>query len=229
MLDNREVRKILLLLSFLLLCLPSVNFVSAESEKEWICIANYCYIYSSPSFTSEKVVDENSDPIIVRHKDILILEEGENGLNTYEDSEGQLFYAVLSVNNTTITQGYIFSDFVTENISNIETYPTFNATLKNDVYLYEATGEEITPTETLLVKGSRVYLYEGYNSSLPYTRVAVKVENSLEYGYIKTEEISPDGINPAIIYAITIALACIGIIMAFLFMKNKNKKKKMSQ
>ena len=118
---------------------------------------------------------------------------------------------------------------MTENISNIETYPTFNATLKNDVYLYEATGEEITPTETLLVKGSRVYLYEGYDNSLPYTRVAVKVENSLEYGYIKTEEISPDGINPAIIYAITIALACIGIIMAFLFMKNKNKKKKMSQ
>ena len=118
---------------------------------------------------------------------------------------------------------------MTENISKIETYPIFNATLKNDTYLFEVNGEEFSETETLLESGTRVYLYEGFDNDINgYNAVAVKVGNSLQYGYVLKSEVSPDGINPAIIYAITIALACIGIIMAFLFMKNKKNKKKMS-
>lgn len=222
------MRKILLLFCLLIFCLPNVNYVSAENKKEWICIANYCYIYSEPSFASAKVVGEDNEPIIVKHKDVLILEEGENRLNTYLDSEGQIFYAVLSMEGVEIN-GYIFSDFVTEDISKIETYPTFNATLKSDTYLFEVNGEEFSETETLLESGTRVYLYEGFDNDVNgYNAVAVKVGNTLQYGYVLKSDVSPDGINPAIIYAITIALACIGIIMAFLFMKNKKNKKKMS-
>ncbi len=203
-----------------MICLPNANIVHAESKTEWICIANYCYIYSSPSFTAEKVLDENFEEIVVLHKDILTLEENENGVVEYNG-----FYKVLSVGEIAISEGYIFSDFVTENLSQIETYPTFNATLKNDTYLFEVSGEEFTQTETLLEKGTRIYLYEGYDNDINgYVAVAVKIGSGLQYGYVLKTEVSPDGINPAIIYAITIALACIGIITALLFMKNKKKK-----
>lgn len=209
------MRKILLIFSLCLLCLPSVNFANAESEKEYICIANSCYLYTSPSLGVN-----NMSEIMVKHKDILTLEEDESGNLKVYDS----FYSVLSVNGKT-TSGYIFSQFVVENSSGIETYPTFNATLKNDTNLYEINGEEFTETDIALEKGTRVFLYEGFDNDITgYNAVAVKIGNELLYGYVLKSEVAPDGINPAIIYAITIALACIGIIMAFLFMKNKKKK-----
>ena len=137
----------------------------------------------------------------------------------------KFFYLIESYANINFeNNAYIFADFVVKNNNDIEIYPAFNASTNQDTHLYLANGEEIVETETFVTSGTRIYLYEGYDESLEFTRVALRVENTLQYGYLKTSTISPDGINPAIIYALTIALACIGIITALLFMKNKKKK-----
>ena len=200
------------------------NVVFAENvNNEYIAIANFCYLYSAPSFKSDKII-VNDEILRINHKDILLLKVADGNIVSNYDEKGMLFYQVESVGENTFDSAYVFSDFVAENTNTIEVFPEFNATINTDTLLYQANGETLEPTDIEIAKGERVYLFEGYNDDLNQNRVAVKINNQLIYGYILTDYISPDGFNPAIIYAATIALACIGIIMALLFMKNKKKK-----
>ena len=200
------------------------NVVFAENvNNEYVCIANFCYLYSAPDFTSEKIVI-NGELLKINHKDIVTIKLEDGNIVTATDANNMLFYQVESFGENTFDSAYIFSDFVTENTNTIEIFPEFNATINTPTVLYQVNGETIEPTDIVIAKSERVYLFEGYNEDLTHNRVAVKIDNQLVYGYILTDYISPDGFNPAIIYAATIALACIGIIMALLFMKNKKKK-----
>lgn len=220
--DNLSMRKLFLMLFvFLIGFSPTLTIfsTSAETPAEYICVANYCYLYSSPSFTSSKVQVDGAD-VRAMHKDIVNLELINSEPVEYPDSEGMIFYKVESFQNNAFDSAYIFSDYVTKNTSSIETYPAFNASINTATDLMEINGETLTPI-SVLEKGVRVYLYEGFNGALTYTPVAVRIDNTLQYGYVFTDHITPDGINPFIIYASIIAVACIGIVIALLFMKNK--------
>ncbi len=216
---------IFFLSAFFFMFSPPVNGVRAENEKVYICTANFCYLYEEPAFTSQKVVDENGEPLQVLHKDEIILELTNNSPTEYADGYGMIFYKVENYAGEQLPSAYIFSDFVALSGSDIETYPAYNASINADTKLYLLNGETMTESEIEIERGERVYLYEGYNKDLEYTPIAYQRENSLQYGYVLTDTIAPDGVNPYIIYAVTIAIACIGIIMALLFMKNKKKKK----
>ena len=202
-----------------------VRYVMAEGEPIYICTANFCYLYEEPAFTSQKVMDENSEPLRIAHKDEIILELTNDFPTEYADSYGMIFYKVESYAGEQLPSAYIFSDFVAVGGNEIETYPAYNASINADTKLYLLNGEVMEESEVEIERGERVYLYEGYNKDLEYTPIAYQRENSLQYGYVLTDTIAPDGVNPYIIYAVTIAIACIGIIMALLFMKNKKKKK----
>ena len=220
--DNLSMRKLFLMLFvFHIGFSPTLTIfsTSAETPAEYICVANYCYLYSSPSFTSSKVQVDGAD-VRIMHKDVVVLEIIDSEPVEYPDSEGMIFYKVESFQNNAFDSAYIFSDHVTKNASSIETYPAFNASINTATDLMEINGETLTPI-SVLEKGERVYLYEGFNGALTYTPVAVRIDNTLQYGYVFTEHITPDGINPFIIYASIIAVACIGIVIALLFMKNK--------
>lgn len=223
-------KKYLILLLFFLLAFffmfsSSTLGVRAENEKVYICTANFCYIYEEPAFTSQKVMNENNKPLRIYHKDELMLELSNELPTEYKDEYGMIFYKVESFADTQLSSAYIFSDFVAPRGTEIETYPSYNASINTNTKLYLLNGEEIEESEFELVKGERVYLYEGYNKDSKFTPVAYQRENTLQYGYVLTDTVAPDGVNPYIIYAVTIAIACIGIIMALLFMKNKKKKK----
>ena len=217
---------IFFLSAFFFMFSPPVNGVRAENEKVYICTANFCYLYEEPAFTSQKVIDENSEPLRIAHKDEIILELTNNSPTEYDDEYGMIFYKVESFSGVQLYSAYIFSDFVAPSGTDIETYPAYNASINTNTKLYLMSGEEITESGIEIIKGERVYLYEGYNKDLEFTPIAYQRENSLQYGYVLTDTIAPDGVNPYIIYAVTIAIACIGIIMALLFMKNKKKKNK---
>ena len=217
---------IFFLLAFFFMFSPPVNDVRAENEKVYICTANFCYLYEEPAFTSQKVIDENSEPLRIAHKDEIILELTNDSPTEYADGYGMIFYKVESFSGVQLNSAYIFSDFVAPSGTDIETYPAYNASINTNTKLYLMNGEEMTESEIEIIKGERVYLYEGYNKDLEFTPIAYQRENSLQYGYVLTDTIAPDGLNPYIIYAVTIAIACIGIIMALLFMKNKKKKNK---
>lgn len=233
------MKKIFTIILFLMILAPITSIVYSTdvcfgqnfeveektNGEEYVCIANFCYLYANPTFTAEKIT-QNEENIKITHKDLLQIEiENKKAVEYFDiDSEDMKFYKVLSYNELELQEAYIYSDFVTKNIQNIEQFPTFNASVNTDTVLFVKNGDEMT--ELLpLEKGTRIFLYEGYNNTQTYLKVAVKVENSIEYGYVKKEDVAPDGINPAIIYAITIAIACLGIIFALLFMKNKKKKK----
>lgn len=204
---------------------PPVNGVRAENEKVYICTANFCYLYEEPAFTSQKVMNENGEPLQVLHKEEIILELTNNSPTEYDDEYGMIFYKVESYAENVLPSAYIFSDFVAVGGNEIETYPAYNASINADTKLYLLNGEVMEESEIEIEKGERVYLYEGYNKDLDYIPIAYQRGNSLQYGYVLKDVVAPDGVNPYIIYAVTIAIACIGIIMALLFMKNKKKKK----
>ena len=204
---------------------PPVNGVRAVNEKVYICTANFCYLYEEPAFTSQKVLEENGEPLRISHKDKLSLELTNSIPTEYNDEYGMIFYKVESYAGNVLPSAYIFSDFVAVGGNEIETYPAYNASINADTKLYLLNGEVMEESEIEIEKGERVYLYEGYNNELDYIPIAYQRGNSLQYGYVLKDVVAPDGVNPFIIYAVTIAIACIGIIIALLFMKNKKKKK----
>ena len=205
----------------LLFLAPSVSF--AEGGEFFICLANFCYLHSAPSFTAEKIKDGDSY-LKISHKDVLVLEL-ENGEPKKYGAGDEIFYKVESVKEKTYENAYIFSDFVAK-VDDIITLPAFNASINKDALLYNKVGEDFEESDVEVKKGERVFLYDGYDKDASFTPVAIQKNNSLLYGYVPTDVVAPDGVNPLIIYAVTIAIACIGIIMALLFMKNKKKKSK---
>ena len=223
------VKPLLILLTvFFLFCMflsPGQYALAENSSTYYICTANFCYLYEEPAFTSQKILEENGEPLRISHKDKLSLELTNSIPTEYNDEYGMIFYKVESYAGNPLPSAYIFSDFVAVGGNEIETYPAYNASINADTKLYLLNGEVMEESEIEIEKGERVYLYEGYNKDLDYIPIAYQRGNSLQYGYVLKDVVAPDGVNPYIIYAVTIAIACIGIIIALLFMKNKKKKK----
>ena len=73
-------------------------------------------------------------------------------------------------------------------------------------------------------KHQRVFLYQGFNNKKQYNAVAFVHENEVVYGFLKKDDIDPDGVNPLLITIACFAIAAIGIILTFVFMKRKKKK-----
>lgn len=122
-------------------------------------------------------------------------------------------------------QGFVYARYVTFNTLSQEVYPVFNASV-------EAVECEVFDLDQInviakLKKGQELYLYEGYNKQSTTTAVCfVGEDGRLAYGYIKTDELSPYGINAGVITGIVVAASCVTIILLLIFMKKKKTKKK---
>lgn len=130
------------------------------------------------------------------------------------------FYKVLLPEN----EGYILAEFVSAKNDVVESIPNFNAKTNDSCKVYCSDGTELT-----LEKGHRIYLYEKYNRRASRTNIMFLHDNKIVYGQIDTKFVDPDGVNPILISAIIIIIAVLGIIFAWLFMKNKKKKVKMKK
>lgn len=237
---KKVVMFLALLVAFISVAI-SPNCVNAEvASADFVCIVNYCYLYSAPSTSSAKVYTTSKTLAKVFHKDIVKVECEDDAPVVYGNKNAQFYkltdttYYDSAEEDAQVCEAYIYAGAVTQKASYVQITPSFNAEINSeDVVFYQKNGdgEETTlddgtkafATGTLSF-GTRIYLYQGYDFSRSFTAIAAVVDGDLQYGYVKTEAIQPDGINPMIIYAITIALGCIGIITALLFMKNKKKK-----
>lgn len=195
-----------LLLSFFMLFSPLMSFIP---NQDAIIIASYCYLYSSPSFSSEIVkIDEN--PFILYHNEkVTIIEENED------------FILVKTQNEQ--TQGWVYKYYLTTNTSQI-VYPVFNASVRNDnAIIYDINK---SPTELKANAGQRVYLYDGFDDKNEFTAVQLLLEDgSLYNGYLKSADISPDGVSSLLIVGISIIAACVTIILSIIFIKKTKKNK----
>lgn len=198
----------------------------AESSKvDMIITANQAYIYEEANFESEKIET-------LSHKTIVAANMENDEIVVSYDSYNNKFVYVEYQDKT----GYVYSGYISIYYENPKERPVFNAKVsskKTIVYKYE--NDKFVKTNIKLEKGHKLYLYEGYDKDEEFTKVCFVLKNSIyddsiEFYYIKTEDVSPNGINPMLFVGISAFLAIIGIILAIMFIKKKRslklKKKK---
>ena len=210
------MKKMILLLFALILVLPLGNVAVAHAESstaEFFVSANQAVLYQSPDLLSERL-----ETLTHKTKVTVEIESGEPKI--YTDGTNN-FYKVTHVANT----GYALTEFLVKSTETIETLPNFNAKTNAECIVYNKDGDSYSETSLTLERNQKLFLYEGYNSKLEYTAVSFVYDNEVVYGYIKTECIAPNGINPIILTCICLIVAILGIVFSWIFVKGRKKKK----
>lgn len=204
------------------------NSSAAEDAQEqplrFVVSANSAVVFAAPDFSSEKIAT-------LKHKDeIVVLADG--GAPVTEDWNGFQFLKIsLQENAIEWAQefGYVFADLVTAKKDEIVAIPNFNAKTNKECQVFSEENGAFSPTSDTLARGQAIFLYEGFNAKKDFNAIAYVLDGKVLYGFLKTDDISPNGINPVIITCIILIVAVLSIIFAWLFMKNKHvslKKKK---
>ncbi len=131
-------------------------------------------------------------------------------------------------------EGFMLADLLVPEQKFLTSIPKFNAQTNTEARVYFLEDNKIKESEITLKNKERIFLYEGFDSKKEFTAITYVVTNqdgthSVMYGYLKSKDINPDGINPLLITCVVLILAILGIIFAWMFMKNKKikfKKKK---
>ncbi len=181
------------------------------TDSSAIIIASKCYVYYEKDFSKKIEIDGKA--VYLNHGDnVTILEE-----------EGD--FALIDCDNIEFEGNkYVYKYYLSQNkAQNI--YPVFNGKLRRNAMLYDNDLKE----KVILKKNTRVFIYEGFKKG-EYTAIQVLLDDNAPYfGYIKTENIKPDGINGLLIAGISIIVAAVTIILSLVFIKKKNNKKKQKQ
>lgn len=196
-----------LLLSIFMSLLSISSFVPMQESK---IIASCCYLYSHPSFESEKIYDKNGQAVVLNLGD---------KIEIIQDDGGDFVLAKEAEH-----EGYIYRYYISATGEQL-VYPSFNGTLRKESILFD---NNLVQTAITLKEGERLFLYDGYDDKREYTPVQVVLEDgSLYNGLILTSNIKPDGISSLLIVGITIIAASVTIILSLIFIKkSKDKKKK---
>lgn len=190
------------------------NYANANaSNSEFVVVANSATIFSEPDFSSTKLKN-------LTHKDVISVELQETTPVEYGNE-----FVFFKVNFDDI-EGYVLSDLLVPKNKTISSIPNFNAQTNSSCSVYVKNDTEFVKIETILEKGERIFLYEGYSNERDYIAIAYVKNNEIMYGYLQKDVISPDGINPIIITCISLIIAVIGIVFAWVFIKNKKVKLK---
>ncbi len=205
---------ILLFIIFSSIAILGNNFCYAKADEiadnKATIIASKCYLYFEQDFS--KVIEINDEKVFLKHGDIVTIINMEEG-NDFALIESEKFDYEGNI--------YIYKYYLSQNTPQ-EVYPVFNGKLRRNAMLYDIELKE----KFILKKNTRVFIYDGFNKS-EYTAVQVQLQDkSLYIGYVKTENIKPDGINGILIAGISIIAAAVTIILSLVFIKKKNKQTK---
>ena len=184
------------------------NLVYADANTVTV-VADYCYVYETAAFDSPLLQDEK--PVKFTHGQKLSVLEDKPSLDFIKvEVEGAE------------SGGYVYRYYVTYSDVTQEIYPVFNGKIVNDnVKLYDLDKKE---TSLVAKKGQKVYLYNGYNGKEEFNAIAIKLDDgSLFYGYVKTADVEPYGVNAGLITGIVVIASCLTIIFLLLFMKKKKR------
>ena len=197
-------------MSFILSIFLTLFSITAPYSTNYAqIIVNACYLFTAPSFESEKVLDLSNEKIILKQNDsVLVLEESGD-------------FALVQIDNT--IRGYVYKYYLSYG-ENIDVYPTFNATIRHDdtrVFNLDYSQSNI------LDSGTRVFIYGGYDDRNEYTAIQfVDGNGTLIHGFVQTSNINPDGVSSLLIVGISIIVACVTIILSIIFIKKSRSNKK---
>ena len=190
---------------------PFMSDALSEGKQAKVIVSK-TYLYTADNFNSEKVsyIDgENNVLVVLKHGDVVNIESFSGD-----------FALVKTIDEKS---GYIYKYYISDNSSQT-VYPVFNASIRKDTKIYDIEQNE---TEFVALKGSRIYIYQGFDDKKEYTAVQVVLDDQTLYnGYILTSDIKPDGVSGLLIVAITIIVAAVTIILSLLYIKKKKKKNK---
>lgn len=201
----------LFLICFCLFPFCGINFASA-TEKTFVVNANSVNVFESPSFSSDIVCS-------LSYKTAVSLEMESSSPKVYQNEGFEFFKLIGNV------EGYVLSDLISQEGETITSIPNYNAKLNSSCKVFELVDSDYVETEITLERNTQIFLYQGYDKKLDYTAIAFERENKVIYAYVQTKFISPNGINPLLITCVTLILAVLGIIFAWIFMKKSKIKK----
>lgn len=190
-------------------------------EKETLFVnSNFANLYQTYDLSSEKV-------FCLQHKDNVIVEADGTGVVEYTSTDNFVFFKVLAYNNLEEKSegyGFVLADLVSKSIPQIETIPNYNAKTIDNAKVYFKTDNAYDESDITLNNGTRVYLSEGYKRKAEFCAVCFEFENQILYGFVKTYQIKPDGINPLLITCITLIFAVLTISLSLILIKKKKTK-----
>ena len=170
--------------------------------------ASSCCVYTDPSFDASKVEIEGETYYIKLYDEVEFKQEQDD------------FYLVKTKDNI---EGWVYKYYLTSNKSQ-SVYPVFNASLRHDCELFDFNEQPLNQT---LKKGSRVYLYKGFNDKEKYTSIQYIAEDGfLVNAMVETGQIQPDGVSSLMIVAISLVASLSTIILMVVFIKKPKKKNK---
>lgn len=196
-------KSLAMVLSFALI--SPMNYAVGES----VCVlTNSANLYLSPDFSSEIVVELSKD----------------DELTLIDKNQIDGFYYVSFQDNDAVFKGYVFNECVGVIENSQESILSYNATILNDTDVYS-----ISTNETLckVKKGTRVFLYEGYDKEKDLLAIKFENEGKIIVGYVQIEDVKPDGVNYALIVSITAIVALVSIIIILLNVSKKKRHKKL--
>ena len=186
----------------------------AFSDQQYCIVANKATLFELPDLASQKLA---SIPLNTK------VEIAFDGTTEKIYTDGNYnFYKVLQYNNL---DGYVLADLVAKQKHTVQTIPNFNAKTNSECSVYFSSDQTFELSEITLQKKHELFLYEGFDKKKDFIAVCFVWENDVIYGFVERQYISPNGVNPIIITCITLVIALLGIIFAWLFMKNKKSKK----
>lgn len=193
------------LMAFLLLSCPMS--VSYEKNTSLSVVTNYAYVYEMPSFTSNKL-----DLEIKKNEIVVLLDATQhNGFYFVSYNSGEKNY-----------EGYVYKECLAKLEREQELVLTYNAktSMKTKVFSLSDKSEIVTIEE-----GTELDLYEGFDRKNEFTKAKFSHNGQIIFGYIKTEDISPYGVSPVLIIALTAIFACVGVIFILLGINKKKLRK----
>lgn len=202
------------LMALILVLLPifNLNFANASNfSSEFVVVSNTATIFEAADLSSERL-------ITLSHKDVVLIETEQDKPIEY-NNEFLFFKAQFGTYS-----GYIVADLVVPKNNVIESVPNFNAKTNSTCKVYEKKDAEFVESKIDLQRHHKIFLYEGFDKKKEFTAICFLHNNQIYYGYLETDKISPNGINPTIITCICIIIAVVGIVFAWVFMKNKKSK-----
>ena len=191
-----------------LICLFMVALSAFSPNSTATVLASKCPLYSSADFSSQIVKYEENDYYLLQDQTVeVILTEGDFVLVKTEED----------------VQGYVYKYYLTEN-TELETYPVFNCSVRDNSLIYDL---EKNATTYVAKKGSRVFIFNGFDKVDGFTEVIAVLEDGSTYcGLIKSADLKPDGINRGAIIAIPVILAGITVVLSIALIGRKKKKRR---
>ncbi len=202
-------------------CLLSEVLFEQEEQSDfetYVVTANSAVVFSRSDFASEKIAT------LKHKKELFVLTNSGTPVTEFWGNFKFFKISLLDneIENDNFDFGYVFADLLTKKQDEIVAIPNFNAKTNKECHVFFQENGTFVESKTLLLRGQGIFLYEGFDAKKDFNAISYVFDGKVLYGFLKTEDINPNGINPVLITCIILIVAVLSIIFTWLFMKTKH-------